>query len=217
MSIVDTTPDRASTVGHRAEPVPDPTPAKPSGWANSGLLCLIAFAVVTCMFSLVNAEGVSSAVVPVIISTGLIFGGTTQLIGGLIQIRTGDTLGGALFATFGAFWIILPAYLEWFSNGVPAAQVGHATGLLLYTFAIVAAMFLLVSFRTTIATALALTNLLATLLLLAAGSYGGHATLTRIGGITGIILAGQALYLAAAEISEYTYGRSVIPVGQLGR
>jgi succinate-acetate transporter protein len=64
---------------------------------------------------------------------------------------------------------------------------------------------------------LALTNLLATLLLLAAGSYGGHATLTRIGGITGIILAGQALYLAPAEISEYTYGRTVIPLGRLGR
>ena len=64
---------------------------------------LIAFAVVTFMFSLVNAEGVSSAVVPVIISTGLIFGGGTQLIGGLIQIRTGNTLNGALFSTFGGF------------------------------------------------------------------------------------------------------------------
>lgn len=140
MSIVD--PTRYVESGVVDEPETDATPAKPSGWANSGPLCLIAFAVVTFMFSLVNAEGVSSAVVPVIISTGLIFGGTTQLIGGLIQIRTGDTLNGALFATFGAFWIVLPAYLEWFSKAVPAAQVGHATGLLLYTFAIVAAMFL---------------------------------------------------------------------------
>jgi succinate-acetate transporter protein len=90
-------------------------------------------------------------------------------------------------------------------------------GLLLYTFAIVAAMFLLVSFQTTIATVLAPTNLLATLLLLAAGNSGGHATLLHIGGVTGIILAAQALYLAAAEICEYTYGRTVIPLGQLGK
>ena len=215
MSIVDTTHHVES--GDVGQPETDATPPKPSGWANTGPLCLIAFAVVTFMFSLVNAEGVSSAVVPVIISTGLIFGGTTQLIGGLIQIRTGDTLNGALFATFGAFWIVLPAYLEWFSKAVPPGQVGHATGLLRYTFAIVAAMFLMVSFRTTIATVLALTNLLATLLLLAAGSYGGHTTLTRIGGVTGVVLAAQALYLAAAEISEYTYGRTVIPLGQLGK
>jgi len=190
---------------------------KPSGWANSGPLCLIAFAAVTFMISLVNAKGVSGAVVPMVISTGLIFGGATQLVGGLIQIRTGNTLNGALFSTFGGFWIVLAAYLEWFSKAVPAAQAGHATGLLLYTFAIIAAMFLLVSFRTTIASMLALTNLVATLLLLAAGNYGGHQTLLHIGGVTGMILAGQALYMAGAEISEYAYGESVLPLGKLGK
>ena len=190
---------------------------KPSGWANSGPLCLIAFAAVTFMISLVNAKGVSGAVVPMVISTGLIFGGATQLVGGLIQIRTGNTLNGALFSTFGGFWVVLAAYLEWFSKAVPAAQAGHATGLLLYTFAIIAAMFLLVSFRTTIASMLALTNLVATLLLLAAGNYGGHATLLHIGGVTGMILAGQALYMAAAEISEYAYGESMLPLGKLGK
>jgi hypothetical protein len=191
--------------------------AKPSGWANSGPLCLIAFAAVTFMISLVNAKGVSNAVVPMVISTGLIFGGATQLVGGLIQIRTGNTLNGALFSTFGGFWVVLAAYLEWFSKAVPASQAGHATGLLLYTFAIIAAMFLLVSFRTTIASMLALTNLVITLLLLAAGNYGGHATLLQIGGVTGMILAGQALYMAAAEISEYAYGESVLPLGKLGK
>ena len=191
--------------------------AKPSGWANSGPLCLIAFAAVTFMISLVNAKGVSSAVVPVIISTGLIIGGATQLVGGLIQLRTGNTLNGALFSTFGGFWVVLAAYLEWFSKAVPAAQVGHTTGLLLYTFAIVAAMFWLVSFRTTIASMLALTNLVVTLLLLAAGNYGGHATLLHIGGVTGMILAGQALYMAGAEICEYAYGESIIPLGKLGK
>jgi succinate-acetate transporter protein len=191
--------------------------AKPSGWANSGPLCLIAFAAVTFMISLVNAKGVSNAVVPMVISTGLIFGGATQLVGGLIQIRTGNTLNGALFSTFGGFWVVLAAYLEWFSKAVPASQAGHATGLLLYTFAIIAAMFLLVSFRTTIASMLALTNLVATLLLLAAGNYGGHQTLLHIGGVTGMILAGQALYMAAAEISEYAYGESVLPLGKLGK
>jgi len=191
--------------------------SKPSGWANSGPLCLIAFAAVTFMISLVNAKGVTNAVVPMILSTGLIFGGATQLVGGLIQIRTGNTLNGALFSTFGGFWIVLAAYLEWFSKAVPAAQAGHATGLLLYTFAIIAAMFWLVSFRTTIASMLALTNLVVTLLLLAAGNYGGHETLLQIGGITGIILAGQALYMAAAEISEYAYGESVLPLGALSK
>ncbi len=205
--------DRTESYG--VEPAVEPAQSAQSGWGNSGPLCLIAFAAVTFMISLVNAGGVSSAVVPVIISTGLIFGGTTQLLGGLIQIRTGNTLNGALFSTFGGFWIVLAAYLQWFSKGVPPAQAGHATGLLLYTFAIVAAMFWLLSLRTTIASMLALSNLVLTLLLLAAGNYGGHTALLHIGGVTGMILAGQALYMAAAEISEYAYGHSMLPLGRL--
>lgn len=62
---------------------------------NAAPLCLIAFALVTFMFSLINAGGVSHGVVPIVISTGLIFAGFTQLAAGLIQIRSGDTLNKA--------------------------------------------------------------------------------------------------------------------------
>jgi uncharacterized protein len=201
--------------GYHPEPAPPPEPTV--GWANSGPLCLIAFAATTFMISLVNAKGVTNAVVPMILSCGLIFGGAAQLIGGLLQMRTGNTFTGALFSTFGAFWIVLAAYLEWFSKAVPAAQVGHTTGLLLYTFAGIAAMFLVVSFRTTIATVLALVNLTITLTLLGVGNYAGNSTALQIAGITGIILAVQALYMAAAELSEYTYGRTVVPLGPLSK
>jgi succinate-acetate transporter protein len=68
-------------------------------------------------------------------------------------------------------------------------QAGHATGLLLYTFAIVAAMFLLVALRTNVATVLALGNLVLTLALLAAGNYGDYTGPVRAGGVTGVILA----------------------------
>jgi uncharacterized protein len=184
--------------------------------ADTPPLCLIAFAVITFMFSLLNAGGVPHAVMPVILVTGLVFGGITQLAAALIQISSGDTLNGALFSTFASFWIVLPAYLLWFSRAVPAAQAGHATGLLLYTFAIVAAMFLLVSLRTNVATLLALGNLVLTLVLLGAGNYGDQSALVRAGGVTGIILAAQALYTAAAGICLHAYGRAVLPLGRLG-
>jgi succinate-acetate transporter protein len=200
-----------------ADPPAEPTPgARVAGPTNTPPLCLIAFAVITFMFSLLNAGAVPQAVVPIIIATGLIFGGITQLSAALIQIASGDTLNGALFSTFASFWIVLPAFLEWFSKAVPSGQIGHATGLLLYTFAIVAAMFLLVSLRTNVATLLALGNLVVTLVLLGVGNYGDYMVPVRIGGVTGIILAAQALYLAAAGICQYAYGRTVIPLGHLG-
>lgn len=186
------------------------------GWANSGPLCLFAFAATTFMISMVNAGAINKAIVPVVIGVGLFFGGATQLVGGLIQLRTGNTLNGALFSTFGAFWIALAAILEWFSKAVPAAQVGHAMGLLLYTFTILAFVFLLCSLRTTRMSVIALTTLTVTLFLLAAGNYGANSSMLHIAGYLGIVLAGMATYMGAAEICEYSYGRSVLPLGPLG-
>jgi succinate-acetate transporter protein len=199
-----------------ARATPGTVVAQPPAHVDTTPLCLIAFAVVTFMFSYINAGGVSRTVVPIVISTGLIFAGFTQLAGGLIQIRNGDTLNGAMFSTFASLWLLLAAYLEWFSKSVPITQRGHATALLLYTFAIVAALFLLVSLRTNVATVLALGMLVITLVLLAAGNDGNHSSLVHAGGGTGIVLAVQALYLAAAGLCRFAYGRAMLPLGPLG-
>ena len=89
-------------------------------------------------------------------------------------------------------------------------------GLLLYTFTILAFVFLLCSLKTTRASVIALITLTVTLFLLAAGNYGDSSNLLHAGGYLGIILAGMATYMGAAEIMEYSYGRSVLPLGPLG-
>jgi uncharacterized protein len=212
MSVIESPPYVGLSVDERiTEPAADA-----AGWANSGPLCLFAFAVTTFMISMVNAGAINKAIVPFVISVGLFYGGATQLIGGLLQLRTGNTLNGALFSSFGAFWIALAAILEWFSKSVPAAQAGHASGLLLYTFAGLAFIFLLCSLRTTVASVVALTTLTVTLVLLAAGNYGAHTSVLHAGGYLGIILALMAAYMGAAEICEYSYGRQVLPLGPLG-
>ena len=193
-------------------------PAPPAvTWANSGPVCLFAFAVTTFMISLVNAGGVNKAVVPVVIGVGLFFGGATQLIGGLIQLRTANTMNGALFTCFGAFWIALASVLQWFSKDVPAAQVGHAMGLLLYPFAGLALIFLICAFRSTVVTVAALVILTVVLFLLAASNYGANAEMLKWGGYLGILLAGMAAYLGTAEVSEYAYGHSILPLGSLAK
>jgi succinate-acetate transporter protein len=189
----------------------------PVDWGNSTPLCLFAFAAVTFMISMVNAGAVNGAAVPVVISVGLFFGGGTQLIGGFMQLRTGNTLDGVLFSTFGAFWIVLAAIMLWFSKLVPASQLGHAEGLLLYTFTMLAFIFLLLALRTSVATVLSLTLLTITLLLLAIGNYGGSGTVLNIAGVVGIVLAANAAYNGAAGIAAESYGRPVLPVGVLSK
>jgi uncharacterized protein len=193
-----------------------PPPASPT-WGNAGPLSLLAFAVVTLMLSLINVKAITADVTPVVFGVGLIFGGTTQLIGGLIQLRNGNTFQGVLFSSFGAFWIALAAILQWFLKEVPAAQAGHALGLLLYGFTPLVVVLWLASFRTSAVVVVALGTVLLTFVLLAVGNYGGHSTLIQMGGYTGILAAALAFYLALAELCEFSYGRAVLPVWSLAK
>ena len=207
-----------ASVEHRepapVTPRPAPVPATTTGvaWGNSGPLALAGFATTTFMLSLVNANIVPAAVTPVVFAVALMFGGLAQLIAGVIQLRVGNTFGGVLFTGFGAFWLSIWAFAEFFLKAVPLLQVGHALGLLLYGFGIFSAIMLIAAFRTSIAVITALVLLTAALFVLAAGNYGASTGLIKTGGVIGLVLAANAFYLCLAELCEATYGRVVLPV-----
>jgi len=188
-----------------------------SGWGNSAPLALAAFAVTTFMLSLINANVVPAGTTPVVFAVAFMFGGLAQLIAGIICLRNGNVFAGALFGGFGAFWLSFYAIGEFFLKSVPLLQVGHSLGLFLYAFAIYATILFLASFRTSIATALALALLAATLFVLGAGNYTATSGLIKTGGWMGIILAGIAFYLALAELCQVEYGREFLPVGHLAK
>jgi len=212
--------------GQRAA-TPEPTgaalPATTLDWGNSAPLALFAFAVTTFMLSMVNADFIDKGVQPVVFGVALMFGGLTQLIAGIIQLRTGNTFAGVLFSGFGAFWLSLFAFVQWFAKEVPAAQVGHAFGLFLYAFGIFIVIMFATSLRTNAVVVLALLILIGTIFCLAAGNYGatvkeivGHGnTLIHWGGYTGLAAAACAFYLAFAELCEFSYHRAVLPVWPL--
>ena len=73
---------------------------------------------------------------------GLCFGGTAQLIAGLLEFKTGNNFGFGAFTAYGAFWISLCLFVIFGTNAeiVKAYPVlkfdGHALGiyLLMWTF-----------------------------------------------------------------------------------
>jgi len=190
-------------------------PATP--WGNSAPLALIAFAVTTFMVSLINANVVNVGALGFVFGVALMFGGLTQLIAGVIELRNGKTFGGVLFSGFGAFWLSIFAISEFELKATLLPQVGHGFGLLYYTFGIFAVLMLAAAFRSTIATCLALALLVAALFVLGAGNYTGTTGLVKTGGWIGIILAGFAFYLALAELCEVSYGREILRVGHLAK
>jgi uncharacterized protein len=186
-------------------------------WGNSAPLALAAFGVTTFMLSMINASVISPAVKPVVFGVALMFGGLTQLIAGVIQLRTGNTFSGVLFTGFGGFWMSLFAVAQWFLKAVPTAQTGHALGLFLYAFGVFAAVMWIASFRTNVIVVSALGVIVVTFFLLAAGNYGAHASLIHWGGYLGLAGAAGAFYLALSELCEVSYERAIFPVGSLAR
>jgi uncharacterized protein len=212
---------RQPVVQPREPAVAFPAEDKPSAvsqtWGNTAPLALAAFAVTTLMLSLINSGLFSAATLPVVLGVGFAVGGVTQLIAGLLQFRIGDTFHGVLFSSFGAFWVALYYYLEFYSKQVPAAQAGHALALMLIAFGILAALMLAASFRTSMVTVLGLSLLTATLFVLAIGNYSASATTVKAGGWLGIVLAGVAFYLALAAVGQASYGREILWVGHLAK
>lgn len=194
-----------------------PAAAGASQWGNSAPLALAAFAVTTFMLSMVNAGFVNSGVQPVVFGVALMFGGLTQLIAGVIQFRTGNTFGGVLFGTFGAFWLSLFAIAEFFLKDVPAAQAGHALGLFLYGFGIFTAWIFVASFRTNVVVVVALAGLAATFFVLASANYAASSGALHAGGYMGLAVAALAGYLSCAELCEAAYKREVLPLWPLAR
>ena len=221
---IDPDPQPGEVKPIRPTPAAPPATATGTAWGNSAPLALAGFATTTFILAMFYINAVPAAATPVVFAVALFFGGLAQFVAGMIQLRMGNVFGGMLFGGFGAFWMSLWAFAEFFAKSVPATQVGHAEGVFLYAFGIFSAVMLLASFRTNIVVVAALGLLTAALFVVGAAMYtaslpviAGIASsgLLETGGWMAIVLAGFALYLALAEVCEATYGREVLPVGHL--
>ena len=206
------------TADGRREATVAPVPERATttlDWGNSGPLALLAFAVTTFMLSMINANAVAVTATPIVFGVALMFGGLAQMLAGIIQLRTGNTFSGVLFAGFGAFWMSFFAIGQWFLKDIPALQVGHALGLFIYAFGLFVVVMLAASLRTNVVVVLALAILVAVFFFLGAGNYGAHTTLIHWGGYLGLAAAACAFYLALAELCEFSYGKSILPLWPL--
>jgi uncharacterized protein len=208
---------RAQPDARVARPEPSPVATTVMGWGNSAPLALAAFAVPTFMLSAINVGWVNIGVEPMIFAVAFMAGGIVQLIAGIIQLRTGNTLAGVLFSMYGSLWLSLFAFAEFFVKDVPPAQVGHALGLLLFAFGAFTLWVFVASFRSNAVIVAALAVLAATLFVLGAGQYAANTALVHAGGYLGFAAGALAAYLSCAELCEAAYHRVVLPIWPLAK
>src|SRR4051794_19573634 len=185
--------------------------------ANPGPLGLAAFALTTFVLSMFNAGLVSSAGEPVVFGLALAYGGLAQLLAGMWEFRTGNTFGATAFTSYGAFWLSFWAFVEFFEKDVPKADAGHAVGLYLIAWGIFTAYMTVASLRTTGAVAIVFVLLTITFLVLGIGNAGGNTSIVKLGGWIGLVTALAAWYASFAEVTNATFGRTMMPTWPLKR
>ncbi|MFT4069393.1 acetate uptake transporter [Paraburkholderia sp.] len=176
---------------------------------NPASLGLAAFALTTWLLSMINAGWFAGASLGLVLAVAFAFGGSTQIVAGLMEIPRGNTFGATAFLGYGAFWWSFALFALFLHDQVPAAFVGWYLLLWgVFTF-----YLWIATFRSSRALQCVFVALWVTFFLLAASEWLGSAGLRHAGGYGGLLTALFAFYLSAAEIINESFGRTVLPIG----
>jgi len=178
---------------------------------NPAPLGLVAFGLTTVLLSCVNAGLLSSTGNLVVVPLAMAYGGTMQVVAGLLEYREGNTFGTVAFSSYGAFWWWYGLLLVFAGNGWISGVDGGTLGIALLLWGLLTFYLWISTFKLNWALWLVFLTLWLTFLFLGLGELGyGTGTL---GGYVGILTGLLAMYTSFAEVSNWAWARSVIPVG----
>ncbi|MCL5117155.1 MAG: acetate uptake transporter [Firmicutes bacterium] len=180
--------------------------------ANPGPLGLAGFAFTTWMLSMINAGWYPAAGLGLVLALAMAYGGTAQMVAGVLEYKKGNTFGTVAFFSYGAFWWSFALFAHFFGAGVPAVFVGWY----LFMWGVFTFYMWIATFKTTMALQLVFLALWVTFILLAIGNW-GMSGMTQVGGYVGLITAILAFYLSAAEVINEAHGKTVLPVGPFNK
>ena len=191
-------------------------PAPPAAIiADPAPLGLAAFALTTFVLSMFNAGLVDAKGEPIVLGLALAYGGVAQLLAGMWEFTKGNTFGATAFSSYGAFWISFWAYVTFFATKIPEGNRGSAAGLYLIAWGIFTTYMWVASFRTTAAVNLVFLLLAITFFVLGIGDAVGNDTISKLGGWLGLATAVAAWYASFAGVTNFTFGRELLPVRPL--
>lgn len=176
--------------------------------SNPAPLGLAGFAFTTWMLSMINAGWFTSTSLGMVLALAMAYGGTAQMVAGVLEYKRGNTFGTVAFFSYGAFWWSFALFAHFFGAGVPAAFVGWY----LFVWGIFTFYMWIATFKTNMALQLVFLALWVTFVLLAIGNW-GLPSIGTAGGYVGLITAALAFYLSAAEVINEAFGRHVLPIG----
>jgi len=186
-----------------------------AGRVSPAPLAFGAFAGTTFLLSWVNTGAVNAAALESAVATAWVFGGIIQILVAFWHFRNEDLFPAVTFGSFGAFWVSFALFATLYLRHVPPTARGSTTALFLFPWAVFALYMLIGSLRTNVAVVVAFVLVEATLITLIVGQASGSATWIKVGGWCGVALAIEVWYIAAAEVINHQFGRTLLPLGGL--
>lgn len=183
--------------------------------ANPAALGLVAFGLTTVLLSLVNSGVLPAGGEGVVIPLALAFGGLAQIFAGTFEFKVGNTFGMTAFLSYGAFWWWFAFLLLFAGNGlIDISKAGPTVGVALLLWGLLTLYLWIASWRLSKVVFLIFLTLWVTFGLLGLGAIGGNAGLTHAGGWLGIVCGLLAIYASFGIVTNLTFGRNVIPLGE---
>jgi uncharacterized protein len=208
------------------EEAPPKVEEKPEWWGTPAVVGLMGFGTTTML------AGLSSLPAPyvngftsnwAVYGMALSFGGAAQLAAGLIALRKGNVFAGSAFVGYGAFWIAFTLMLTDFINlpGVLASPFAYGVAGFAFVWMMFTFTFLINSpkhgwgiFMVFLFLFIAFILLVVKYVSIAQGQstfVGSNGANWAVGGE--IIFDGfLAWYVATADLTNWNYGRKVLPV-----
>ncbi len=181
--------------------------------ANPAPLGLAGFGLTTVLLSCINAGLVPKEATSAVVPLAFAYGGVAQIIAGVLEFKNNNTFGMVAFTSYGLFWWWY-AFLLWTVGAgwiKPPAPVG--VGLTLLLWGVFTLYMWVATFRSNLGVWSVFLLLWITFFLLAAHDLGAGAAAGTIGGWLGLLTGIDALYVSFAEVTNGTFGRTLLPLG----
>ena len=188
--------------------------AAPVGMANPAPWAVTAFATTSFMLGMYQTHILNNAGILIVLPAAFFFGGLVQIIVAIMEFSRGNMFGGAVFGTYGPFWVMFGAFETLYAASVPAVQLNDAVSLFLAVFAVITFYLGIASLRTDLVLTVIIWLIFVGLVVLSVGSGANNVDVTEGGGVIVLIFAILAWYHAAGDIIESTFGRKVLPFGR---
>jgi len=180
--------------------------------ANPAPLGLLAFGMTTVLLNLHNAGFYELN--SMILAMGIFYGGSAQVIAGIMEWKKGNTFATTAFISYGMFWLTLVGLIVLPKMGLATAADETAKAAYLAVWGLFTAVMFLGTLYLNRALQFVFLSLTILFFLLAYGDLSGAGgAYKHLTGFEGIICGLSAIYAGLAQVLNELAGKTVLPLG----